>query len=459
MMRIDWRRTLVIELTILAGCALAVVAWLVLARVLHTALLLLMASVVAFAVEPLVAWVEARLGRRRPAAVVVYLGLAVAMLGGLALLASPFVQQASGLLEDLPRLADAAKEQAPAIDVRMHALGLPLGVQDVQTRAVALLVDSGSVVLGGSVALLGGLANVVVDLLLVLVMSLYLVLGGARLRTTFLRLVPLDRRQQARFVEETVVRVAGGYLRGQLVMALSIGVLAWLGAMLFGLRYPVVVGVVAGVLELVPMVGPMLAAGFAVRLLAEDGRQLVPAAVHRPTGRPWRRCAGLGTSPGGGGRGRGRGAERTPPRPLLTTRSSEADVQARSRPEAVVGPSSCDPASLPRRCRRLPPAALFPFARRTRPSARSPSRPTTRARPSCGAPSGRDRCPGRTRPRGSGCSRAASSFRPAPPAARRGTTRRPRTVARTAGCGSGPPRRPPPPRSSRSPAARTRPPR
>jgi hypothetical protein len=76
-MRIDWQRTLVIARMLLAGCALALVACLVLAGVPHTVPLLLMAAVVAFAVGPLVAWVEARLGRRGPAAVVVSLGLAI----------------------------------------------------------------------------------------------------------------------------------------------------------------------------------------------------------------------------------------------------------------------------------------------------------------------------------------------------------------------------------------------
>lgn len=259
-MRIDWRRVLVVELAILAGCALAVVAWLVVAQVLHTVLLLLMAAVVAFAVGPLVAAVEARLGRRGPAAVVVYLGLAVVVIGGLALLSSPFIEQSTRLLDDLPRLADAAKEQAPVIDARLHGLGIPLSVLDVQTRAAGLLVDSGSAVLGGSLALLAGLANLLVGMLLVLVISLYLVLDGPRLRTVFLRLIPAERRAHALFVEETVVRVAGGYLRGQLLMAVSVGVLAGGGAALFGLRYPIVIGVIAGVLELVPMFGPVLGA-------------------------------------------------------------------------------------------------------------------------------------------------------------------------------------------------------
>jgi predicted PurR-regulated permease PerM len=86
--------------------------------------------------------------------VVVYVGLTLAGLGGLALLASPFVQQATGLLDELPRLADAAKEHAPAIDARARQMGLPLSVHDVQTRAAALVVDSGSAVLGAVPALL-----------------------------------------------------------------------------------------------------------------------------------------------------------------------------------------------------------------------------------------------------------------------------------------------------------------
>jgi predicted PurR-regulated permease PerM len=121
-------------------------------------------------------------------------------------------------------------------------------------------------VLGGTLAVLTGLTGAVVDLLLVLVVSFYLVLEGPRLRDALAGLVPAGRRAQALFLEETVVRIAGGYLRGQLVLALVIGVLAGLGAWLFGLRYPHVVGLVAGVLELVPMIGPVLGAVPAVLL-------------------------------------------------------------------------------------------------------------------------------------------------------------------------------------------------
>ena len=55
-----------------------------------------------------------------------------------------------------------------------------------------------------------------------------------------------------------MARVLGGYLRGQLVLALIIGVLAGVGCALLGLPYAVVIGVLAGLFELVPMFGPIL---------------------------------------------------------------------------------------------------------------------------------------------------------------------------------------------------------
>jgi predicted PurR-regulated permease PerM len=54
----------------------------------------------------------------------------------------------------------------------------------------------------------------VVDLALVLVISFYLVLDSRRIRDTLMALIPASRRQHAVFIEETVVRIAGGYLRG-----------------------------------------------------------------------------------------------------------------------------------------------------------------------------------------------------------------------------------------------------
>jgi len=189
-----------------------------------------------------------------------------AALGGLALLVAPLVGQTSQLIQDLPGLAEALQARLPGLETRLRQLGLPVEAGGLQARASSWIVESGGGVLGATLAVLTGLTGAVVDLVLVLVVSFYLVLEGPRLRDTLAALVPAERRPQALFAEETVVRIAGGYLRGQLLLALVIGVLAGVGAWLFGLRYPYVIGLVAGVLELVPMIGPVLGAIPAVLL-------------------------------------------------------------------------------------------------------------------------------------------------------------------------------------------------
>src|SRR5438270_653119 len=69
-------------------------------------------------------------------------------------------------------------------------------------------------------------------------------------------------------VEDTLSTVLGGYIRGQLTMALIIGVSAGVGSWLLGVQYPIVIGVLAFLFELVPMVGPILAALPAVLISA-----------------------------------------------------------------------------------------------------------------------------------------------------------------------------------------------
>lgn len=260
-MPIDWRRVLVVELALLGAVALLVVLWWIVGRFAQTVLLLLLSAVVAFALGPLVDRLEERLGgRRAAAAAIVYLVLLVVLVGGLALLFRPFVAQVTELAANLPRYADMAKAQAPQLEERLRAAGLPVEAGALQTRLTGLVTDQGGMVLGGLLAVVSGLTGFVIKLALVLVISFYLVLDSRRFRDTIVSLAPARHRQHVLFVESTVATIGGGYLRGQLILAAIIGVLDTLGVMFFGVPYPLIIGVIAAVTELIPMVGPILGA-------------------------------------------------------------------------------------------------------------------------------------------------------------------------------------------------------
>jgi predicted PurR-regulated permease PerM len=219
-----------------------------------------MAAVLAFALAPLIERAQGRVGRRGLAVAIVYVGLLIAVGSSMVLLAQPFVSQTSALLVDLPRYAESATTHLPELDRRFHDAGLPITVDQLQGQLSTLILSGGGTVLGGTLAVLEALTGTVVDLVLIFVISLYLVVDAPRIRVGLREIVPANRRANVIFVEDTVTRVAGGYLRGQIVMALTIGIFAGIGALVFNLQYPVVIAVIASVMELIPMFGPILGA-------------------------------------------------------------------------------------------------------------------------------------------------------------------------------------------------------
>jgi predicted PurR-regulated permease PerM len=256
----DWRRPLTILLTLLAGLALLWVGWQIVTPILRTLILFLLAAILAFTLAPAVNALERRIGRRLVAIGLVYLLVGGLIIGGLVLLAGPFVVQATTFAGDLPRYVATLQGRVPEAEAALRSYGLDLNLGDVQGRVLASVDQNGVGVLTHLVGALGEVGGILVDVVLALIISFYLLLDGPGMRRRLHLLVPPGHREKALFFESNASRVLGGYLRGQLIMAVTIGILAGVGAALLGLPYALVIGVLAGMFELVPMFGPILSA-------------------------------------------------------------------------------------------------------------------------------------------------------------------------------------------------------
>ncbi|HEV8534293.1 MAG TPA: AI-2E family transporter, partial [Candidatus Limnocylindria bacterium] len=99
----------------------------------------------------------------------------------------------------------------------------------------------------------------IIDLLVALVLGVYLVASGPRIRSWVLAVVPSPARAHAERIGEEARRLFGAYIRGQLLLGLIVGTLSGIAYLLLGVPYAVFLGVLAGILELVPIVGPIVA--------------------------------------------------------------------------------------------------------------------------------------------------------------------------------------------------------
>ena len=224
-------------------------------------LIFVLSAVVAFMLEPLVGRLE-RLGIARGWSTAgAYLSFILALVGTLLWIGGGLVTQFGQLNEQLPIYAREMQSQGIfVLQGWLTSHGMQTDLSQLESDAGTALQSTGSQIISHGLSIATGLTDVLVNFVLTLVISLYLVLDGNRIRDNLASLVPPRRQRLFLFLETSLVRVLGGYIRGQLVMAVIIGVGSGVGCWLLGVHYPLVIGVLAFFFELIPMLGPVLAA-------------------------------------------------------------------------------------------------------------------------------------------------------------------------------------------------------
>lgn len=213
--------------------------------------ILILAITIGEALEPIVARLQRRM-RRSLAIALVYLTLLVS--AGLAgwLLMPELVSQAREIGKQLPALFERGQALIARWD---QAAGGAAG-----RAATARMGEMG----GAVVALPLKAFTVALEMLLVVFLSAYWLLGGPALRGFFLSLVPSHSRARTAAVLEEMGDAMGGYVRGAAISAVIMGVLAWLGLLLVGVDYALALGALTTLGEPIPYIGPIVVGGMVV---------------------------------------------------------------------------------------------------------------------------------------------------------------------------------------------------
>jgi len=231
--------------------------WVVSHFLVHAGVLVLLAMVVASALEPLLSRLE-KFTPRIIAALATYIVAGAIVAAGLYLFLGPLLGQSQGLSTRLPGYFDHLIASTNAYAAGYGIVLPPPG--QVRSSLAHAAQAQFQQILVQAIGYLQVAAGAAADTALVLLLAFWFMVDGQRVRSAFAQVVPGRHRERFRFVEDTLSTVLGGYIRGQLTMAAIIGVSAGVGCYLLGVQYPIVIGVLAFVFELVPMVGPILAA-------------------------------------------------------------------------------------------------------------------------------------------------------------------------------------------------------
>jgi predicted PurR-regulated permease PerM len=246
------------------GCiAIAVVAGLILSRIMAVVTVLIGATFFAFLVYPPIAWLEKRRWPRWLAIVSVYL-LLVLVLGGISAFIGPRIAFESKTLgHDFPGLLLQARDSIVGENNSLLS-SVPLEARETAANLVDQLVgqlqtDAGTFA-GQALKIALSVASVITALIIIPVLAAYILIDLEHLRSVALRLVPERRRGALLEILADVDSVLSGFIRGQIIVGAIIAVVVTVMLFALHIKYALLIGIFAGVTDIIPYVGAIAGA-------------------------------------------------------------------------------------------------------------------------------------------------------------------------------------------------------
>ncbi len=260
MERVNWQRIRDMLIVIICIGIMVWAAFSIMGIFVHAIVLLLLAMAVAFLVTPLVNILH-RYMPRLFASLIVYLIVVSGLIAICYALVFSLIQQVDYFSTHLPQYVQNLPTTYTVTLDWLVKQGIPISsinkaISTIEDQANALALTLAA----NLVSVVQIVADVIINILLVAVLSFYLALDGKRIRNALVNIAPKESMPHVMLFEDALNRVVGNYIRGQLTLATIIGVLAGVGCYFLGLyNFALIIGVLAFIFETIPMVGPALA--------------------------------------------------------------------------------------------------------------------------------------------------------------------------------------------------------
>lgn len=219
--------------------------------------ILLFAVIIASGISPFASWLDEKKFPRILGVLMLYLAIFVLALFLLSLVV-PFVTgEINQLIKDLPRFINQVSVSLEkAQETSGRYVDLFSEIQNLLDSFAGYLQASSQSAFNFVVSIFGGLFSFVA----VVVLSFYLSVMRGGIENFIKAIVPKEYEQEVLNVWRKSEKKVGRWLQGQLLLALIVGLTVYITLSLMGVKFALLLGMVAMVLELVPNVGPVLAA-------------------------------------------------------------------------------------------------------------------------------------------------------------------------------------------------------
>jgi predicted PurR-regulated permease PerM len=239
--------------------------------------LLIVGILLATAVSGPSAFLSRRLRLPRPLAIlIVYIGIIAALVGLSYLLVPPVISEGTRFAREVPGLLDNWQTQLQTNNNALirNAADRAFEILDTQTQGGSIPVPTTL-----AIGFVSGIGGALVTIFTLFLIAFYWITEKALIKRAASNLFAPAQRPRVLHLWTEVEEKLGSWLRGQLLLMLTIGTIATIAYGLMGLPFWLILGVIAGLTEAIPNVGPVLGAIPAVLLALSVDWKLALAVV------------------------------------------------------------------------------------------------------------------------------------------------------------------------------------
>ena len=264
----DWARRRDVALAIIGWIVIVSISVWAASHVIGALLTVGVAALLAYAINPLVTM----LGRWIPRAVAIAVAYLI-VIGALSFIGYLIIQatvtQVTALVHQISELLTPKSDQASTGLVKtLRSMGItPTQIQDLGKQ----ITRNPQQIAAGALPLITQIFGGAVDTILVIVLSVYFQIDGHRIVAWLRNRAPLRWRHRVNFLVNTFEGVIGGYIRGQISLSVLVGVLTGVSMFVVGVPYALLLGVLAFLLEFIPIIGVFISGVACVSLALTKG--------------------------------------------------------------------------------------------------------------------------------------------------------------------------------------------
>lgn len=224
---------------------------------------IIVAGILFYVLDPLVHWMERRFKMKDGLAIAIAMILTITLLVVVFLNLIPFVtKQTAGVIGSLPQFSSDFLGRLNRINQEHHWLSND-NLDEINRRMTTYFSKRGWNLLTGTLSSLGNVVTTVSDWIITLITAplvlFFMLKDGRKFPNYFSRVIPTAYRGKFVVMLDQMNAKVSSYIRGQLTVALCVLVIFTTGYSIIGLKYALLLGLIAGPLNLIPYFGSAIA--------------------------------------------------------------------------------------------------------------------------------------------------------------------------------------------------------